>query len=477
MRWFTLRIARHLNGLASRLGQSKRRPTAMFVSIEAFEARAFLSASALSTLVEPMSHFDPAATTAGPTGITPAQVRHAYGFDQITFGTVRGDGTGQTIAIVDAYDHPNIASDLHIFDTQFGLADPVFTKKTMATKVRADSGWALEIALDVEWAHAVAPGAKILLVEAKSASMSDLFDAVDYARSQPGVTTVSMSWGGNEFSSEGSYDSHFTTPAGHAGVTFVASSGDSGSPAGYPAVSPKVLSVGGTRLTADASGNYGSETGWASSGGGISTYESKPAYQSALTQSATKRVGPDVAYNGDPNSGFPVYDSIATQGRSGWFQVGGTSAGSPQWAALVAIADQGRALASKPSLYGDTQTQQALYNMAAADFHDITSGNNGFAAGAGFDLVTGRGSPRANLVVGDLVSASTTGATTSGSTAGSGNIYTPASPGAAPNNSFDWNEWASKHNNSPFTVANSEPASGFLESLANGKKFHLSDAG
>src|SRR5262245_23534929 len=158
----------------------------------------------------------------GPTGYSPAQVRHAYGFDQIRFsgGTVAGDGSGTTIAIVDAFDDPRIANDLHQFDVQFGLPDPTFTKVNQSggsTPPPADAGWASEIALDVEWAHAIAPGASILLVEANSNSFANLLAAVRYAASQPGVVAVSMSWGGGEFSGETSSDSTFQTPAGHAG--------------------------------------------------------------------------------------------------------------------------------------------------------------------------------------------------------------------------------------------------------------------
>src|SRR5206468_2022041 len=127
----------------------------------------------------------------------------------------------------------------------------------------ASVSWGLETSLDVEWAHAIAPGAKILLVEANSSSLTDLLAAVNYARNQPGVSVVSMSWGAGEWSGESAYDSTFTTPAGHAGVTFVASSGDSGSAGApeWPSVSPNVLAVGGTQLSVDASGNYVSETG------------------------------------------------------------------------------------------------------------------------------------------------------------------------------------------------------------------------
>jgi subtilase family serine protease len=136
--------------------------------------------------------------TAGPTGYTPAQIRHAYGFDQVWFNGVAGDGTGQTIAIVDAYDDPNVASDLHQFDAAFGLPDPSLTKVNEYggfAPPAANATWAVEIALDVEWAHAIAPGARILLVEANSNSNADLFAAVTYAAEQPGVSVVSMSWG------------------------------------------------------------------------------------------------------------------------------------------------------------------------------------------------------------------------------------------------------------------------------------------
>ena len=348
-----------------------------------------------------------------PSVYTPSQIRHAYGFDQITFanGAIVGDGSGQTIAIVDAYDDPFIFSDLHHFDQTFGLPDPPSFVKAMQVGTRANAGWAGEIALDVEWAHAIAPGANLLLVEARSSSLSDLLSAVDYAASQPGVSVVSMSWGAGEFSSEHALDSHFVTPAGHRGVTFVASAGDDGSPPIWPAVSPNVLSVGGTSLHLTSSGNYLSETGWSGSGGGVSRFESKPGYQTFVATGNTSRTNPDVAYNADPNTGVYVYDSF----NGGWFAVGGTSAGAPQWAALVAIADEGRAIAGKGSLDGPSQTLYALYRIAQSSastyFHDETSGNNGFAAKAGYDDVTGNGSPVANRVVSALVGWAGTGAT------------------------------------------------------------------
>jgi hypothetical protein len=359
--------------------------------------------------------------TSGPTGYSPAQIRHAYGFDQITFnnGTVVGDGTGTTIAIVDAYNDPNIASDLHQFDLAYGLPDPVFNKynQTGGTKYpSANSGWITEIALDVEWAHAIAPKATIDLFEANSANFTDLFTAVQTAAKATGVDVISMSWGTGEFTGENTYDSYFVTPTGHNGVTFLASSGDSGAPAIFPSISKNVVSVGGTSLpNLDSAGDYSSESGWSGSGGGLSAgttaqgFESQPSYQNGVvTQSSTERASPDVAYDADPNTGFSIYESYNNGTILPWTQLGGTSDAAPQWAALIAIADQGRALAGLGSLDGATQTLPKLYSLWAGDFHDITSGSStgtpSFSAGPGYDLVTGRGTPVANLVVADLVS-------------------------------------------------------------------------
>ena len=158
-------------------------------------------------------------------------------------------------------------------------------------------------------------------------------------------------------------------------MTFVASSGDSGAPVGYPAISSKVLSVGGTTLNLNSQGGYLSESGWSGSGGGISAYESQPSYQKGVvTQSTTYRTNPDVAYDANPSTGFPVYDSYNNPASAPWGQWGGTSDAAPQWAALIAIADQGRALAGKAALDGATQTLPMLYALPSSDFHDITSG-------------------------------------------------------------------------------------------------------
>lgn len=361
------------------------------------------------------------------TVFTPAQITHAYAFDNVSFGGVKGDGSGQTIAIVDAYNAPKLTTDLAYFDNYFGLpAADLTVAYAQGSKPANNTGWAQETTLDVEWAHAIAPGAKILLVEAANSSFTNLFGAVDYARKQAGVVVVSMSWGGGEFNGEAAYDSYFTTPTGHlggtngsvgapnlaGGVTFVASSGDTGAVTEYPAVSPNVLGVGGTSIvTADSTGTYKSETGWSDTGGGISSFESKPSYQSSVTQSSTKRTSPDVAYDADPNTGVYVYF------QGGWYAFGGTSIGAPQWAALIAITDQGRAIGGQGALDSSSQTLPAIYNLSSSDFHDITKGSagarrNSLNAGPGYDLVTGRGSPIANLVIQQLVTTTATGTVT-----------------------------------------------------------------
>jgi subtilase family serine protease len=281
---------------------------------EALESRDVPSAVFTPDYVvfKPTNNASPLGTT-GPTGYTPTEIRNAYGFSQISFNGTTGNGTGTTIAIVDAYSDPTITSDLHAFDQEFGLADPTLSIVNQGggtTLPAANTGWAGEISLDVEWAHAIAPGAKILLVEATNSSESNLFTAVKYAAAQKGVAAVSMSWGGSEFSGETSDDSVFTPPASNPDVVFINSSGDSGAPAEYPSTSPNVLSVGGTTLNLSSTGSYLSESAWSGSGGGISTVESQPSYQKGIvTQSTTKRTDPDVSYDANPNTGFPVYQT------------------------------------------------------------------------------------------------------------------------------------------------------------------------
>ena len=314
--------------------------------------------------------------TSSPTGLSPATMKAAYGFS-----TSLTAGAGKTIGIVDANDLPTAENDLNVFSTKFGLppcttANGCFKKvsQTGTTKYpKADAGWGLEIALDIEWAHAIAPGAKILLVEASSASFANLLAAEDYAAKN--ASYVSNSWGGSEFSGESTYDSHFV----RSGVAFFVSSGDAGLPADYPSASPNVISVGGTTLNFNG-GTLTSETGWSSGGGGCSSYETASAAQKAFNSSlcGTKRATPDVSLDADPNSGASVYDSTKYSGQSGWWQVGGTSLSSPMWAARSAVAG---VVVNAAYVYG-----------SSINFRDITAGNNGASCLAGFDLCSGRGS-------------------------------------------------------------------------------------
>jgi hypothetical protein len=220
--------------------------------------------------------------------------------------------------------------------------------------------------------------------DSQTQELTSLLNAVNTARNTAGVAVVSMSWGFDEMPKEASYDSYFTTPAGHSGITFVASSGDNGS-IEYPSASPNVLSVGGTTLSIGSSGSYGSETVWTSGGGGYSQYEAEPSYQNSV-QSTGLRSTPDVAFDGDPSTGAQVYSTPPGSTKGSWQVVGGTSLGAPAWAGLIAIADQGRALAGKGSLDGPNQTLPALYAGASSDYNTVTSASPYSPYGSGFSF-------------------------------------------------------------------------------------------
>ena len=397
--------------------------------VESLESRRLLSAAtagvcgsvtacddaSASIVVKPS--INPAGTVAG--GFTPTQIRHAYHFDQVV-----GDGTGQTIAIVDAFNDPKIVSDLATFDARFNLpAPPSFNVVNQSggpvTSLHTDGAWASEVALDVEWAHAIAPGASLLLVESNTDTIPDLMAGVDYARNVPGVSVVALSWGGSEFRGQSKYDAMLGTPANHTGVTFVAAAGDVGSSHGpnWPASSPSVVSVGGTSLfikTAD--GTYSTEVGWRNTTGGASRYERRPAYQSQISPVGSTRLVPDVAYDADPNTGFVIYSSVNDAGVVGWSSVAGTSAGVPQWAGAIAIANQLRSDSGLGALDGSGQTLPDLYKQYSppgtagygtytANFTDITQGRTSSSrirAGLGYDQATGLGTPKAPGIVAAL---------------------------------------------------------------------------
>jgi subtilase family serine protease len=357
----------------------------------------FSSSAPLGDAHPPIHIKNNGATPTYQKGYIPSQIKKAYDLDQLSSVFT---GAGQTIAIIDAYGSPTIINDLQVFNAQFGLPAANLTIAYPNGKPnKTDGGWALETSLDVEWAHALAPQAKILLVVAKSASLSNLLTAVDYASSH-GAQVISNSWGGSEFSSEASYDSHFQ----HTGVVYVASSGDNGAGMSWPASSPYVISVGGTTLNVDSTGSFVSESAWSGSGGGTSSYESRPSYEDIWQNIVgSHRGSPDVSWNADPNTGVAVYDSTTYNGQKGWYQVGGTSFGAPSWAAMIALADQGRAapltsfnvIAQLYSIAGNSGSSGYTNN-----YHDIITGSNGgFSAQAGYDLVTGIGSPHTNLLI------------------------------------------------------------------------------
>jgi subtilase family serine protease len=256
----------------------------------------------------------------------------------------------------------------------------------MTATAKDNSGWDMETALDVEWAHAIAPNAKLLLVEATTASGANLLKAVDYAASQKGASAISMSWGGTEFPEETTLDSHFKSTSG---APFFASSGDDGTGASWPASSANVIGVGGTSLVLGKDGSFMSETAWQGSGGGVSAYEKAPAFQTAYNiphdhGTGAMRAVPDVAYDANPATGFPVIH------KGVWRTVGGTSAGAPQWAAIATLGKG----ANNADFYTDKSS-----SMNASFFRDIVSGKNGTceyycSARMRYDYVTGLGTPQ-----------------------------------------------------------------------------------
>jgi subtilase family serine protease len=328
-----------------------------------------------------------------PKGYGPQQLQSAYGLTAAATAA-----TSQTIAIVDAYDDPNIAGDLNAYSAQFGLpqcnsANPCFQKVNQEGKTgpypQANSGWALEIALDVEVAHAICPNCKILLVEASSASLANLAAAVKTAAAL-GATEISNSYGGSEFSGEVSYSAY-----NQPGIAVTVASGDNGYGSfGFPAASPYVVAVGGTTLSLGSGNAWAGETAWSGSGSGCSLYVPAPAWQGFLPCGGKRGVA-DVAADANPSTGAAVYDTVKYQGRSGWFQVGGTSLSSPLIAGVYALAGGASSLYPAKDLY-------AHQSDSPASLHDVISGANGKCtsaltvmcnAAAGYDGPTGVGTP------------------------------------------------------------------------------------
>jgi kumamolisin len=318
--------------------------------------------------------------------------KHGCNPNETTDNPTGGSGA---IAIVDAFDTPNAAADLAAFSAQFGLPPAVFQVVYASGSqpgLDPSGGWELEASLDIEWSHAMAPNAKIFLVEAKTNHFGDLFQAVLVASNlvaTNGGGEVSMSWGSGEFSSETAFDAFFTTP----GVVYIASSGDSPR-TGWPSVSPNVVSAGGTTLSRDLnSGDFVLENTWQDSGGGPSLFESRPHFQDPIANLVGNSRGtPDFSFDANPSTGVWVLDTNLYEGQpGGWFIVGGTSVSAPSLAGIINAA--GRFASS-------SQGENALiYRHLFADrddFRDITYGTCGTYMGRfavpGWDFCTGIGS-------------------------------------------------------------------------------------
>jgi subtilase family serine protease len=324
--------------------------------------------------------------TAGPSGYGPADLLAAYGLA----GAAASNGAGQTIAIVDAYDDPNAESDLAVYRSTFGLpacttANGCFRKvnqKGRKTYPLANAGWAEEISLDLDMASAICPKCHILLVEATSPTMANLGTAVNEAVAL-GATTISNSYGGDEYSTETTDEARYFN---HPGVAITVSSGDSGFGTEFPAASQYVTAVGGTTLTKNTSARGFTESVWSGAGSGCSTIVAKPTWQHDA--GCSHRTVADVAAVADPNTGVAVYDTYRVR-PAGWLVFGGTSVASPVVAAVYALSGN-----SSLINYGSFS-----YSHLASIF-DVTGGSNGACGGsylcaglAGYDGPSGNGTP------------------------------------------------------------------------------------
>jgi subtilase family serine protease len=329
---------------------------------------------------------------ANPGGETPASLGCVYGLVPnpvsgcpIATTTEVPTGGSGVIVIVDAYDYPSAAADLTTFSNEFGLAAANFTTVYASGRKPTNgcrSGWQLEESLDIEWAHAMAPGAQIVLMEASSNSNSALYSAVSAANSyisaHGGKGEISMSWGGGESSSETGSDHYFT----QSGVVYFASSGDSPGVI-YPSASVNVVSAGGTQVNRSG-GNYTNQTAWSDGGGGDSAYEPRPSFQNGISGIVGSHRGtPDLSFDASGNSPVAVYNSNC---YGGWLQVYGTSVASPSLAGIINNAGtfNGSSNAEDTEIYNDyTNT---------SEFTDITSGSCGtHSATTGWDFCTGVG--------------------------------------------------------------------------------------
>ena len=345
--------------------------------------------------------YQPNAVVCLPTQLCPSFVRSAYGFSKLV-GNATTNGTGQAVVIVDACGDPNIVSDVKTFDTQFHLPPANLTVYKPSGTVCSNLGWALETALDVEWAHAIAPGAAVHLIEASSPNNGPLYGAWNYSLVHHLGLAISNSWGGS--SPCPSQAASLLSKAAAANTTILASAGDSGGwgsgstlAAQSPADCKVIVAVGGTTLRVSTTGAYKAEYGWNSSGGGYAPGTTEPTYEvnAKIHAKYSELAKPDVAAIADPNTGVLVYDT----GYGGWVVVGGTSVACPIWAGYLTDINSWRAAnhfgglgSLDPYLFASVSGVNGTSPHYAAMFHDITIGNNTFPAGVGWDAVTGLGS-------------------------------------------------------------------------------------
>jgi len=387
----------------------------------------------------------PLAFFGSATGLTPDQIRTQYGFGNLADPSYTNRGQGQAIAVVIPYDVKNVRLSVNTFSDEFGLPNVDTTTLQILTAQGnfapddpdPNHGWEAEACLNLEWAHAIAPAAQLFLVLTDSDLFTDLFAGVDKAVdtlvSQYGGGTVLMTFGSQNGelnpSLQAYLDQSFTRRAA-SNVTFVTGSGDVAGTVSYPATSPYVVGVGGTSLERDTLGNLtGNESAWSLSGGGRSSvYTPAPGFQNLITINGVPirndaanvpgfRASPDLAFNADPNSGIALYvatgfGDVDGDGLpdSGWLPggAGGTSAAAPEVAGLIALANQKR-LASGRNFLGE-RFNDAIYDLnrvyPGGYFNDITTGaSGGNSALPGYDLVTGNGSPRGELLIDRLESA------------------------------------------------------------------------
>ncbi|MGH7137220.1 MAG: S53 family peptidase, partial [Pirellulales bacterium] len=385
-----------MNAFARSLRHRALRPC----SFETLEARSLLSAD-MASAAAALAPFDTTgpAFTGGPVaipvaaadaaqsavitgGYTPQQIRNAYGLDEPVNGNIL-DGTGQTISIIELYDDPYIATELANFDAYYGLPNPnlsVCRQPELNGAGMPANGTEEETALDVEWAHAMAPGANIYLVEGNPddygqyppdlASAAAFLHAVSIAVQDPNVSVVSMSYGWTEsaFTQYGYQvpDNYFVTPLGHQGITFVAASGDRAAGKDYPSIddsgrfpaeSPNVVGVGATVLATDTAGDWSGEQADPISGGGFAQEPLQP-YQvlPGLVDPLGVRESPDVSWTDSQLTIYSAYNGGLYRFPS-W---AGTSASAPQFAGFMADVDEGRALAGEATLDGPSQTLPML---------------------------------------------------------------------------------------------------------------------